>query len=252
MTLTSARQHEILWSWIRGIAAAVAVGLFLAVAGAFGSGDAPLTARLLYWVPTMVVGAVVGGLIADAFTRWPALDERPILRGVLMCIAISMPLSVLVWMMTTLMNGASWEPRHILGFAGPVTTITAAMTVIGHLLDRPPRTHAASTATAPARFLDRLPPRLRGAELYAVAAEDHYLRIYTARGTELILMRLSDAVVELEGLEGAQVHRSWWVARDAVLGARRGDGRATLALKGGLEAPVSRRYARTLRAAGWW
>ena len=65
-------------------------------------------------------------------------------------------------------------------------------------------------------------------------------------------MRLSDAVTELEGLEGAQVHRSWWVARDAVTGARRGDGRATLEVEGGLTVPVSRRYARALREAGWF
>ena len=32
----------------------------------------------------------------------------------------------------------------------------------------------------------------------------------------------------------------------------RGDGRATLALEGGLTAPVSRRYARALREAGWY
>jgi hypothetical protein len=41
-------------------------------------------------------------------------------------------------------------------------------------------------------------------------------------------MRLSDAVAELEGIEGAQTHRSWWVAKMAVEGAQRGDGRATL------------------------
>ncbi len=35
-------------------------------------------------------------------------------------------------------------------------------------------------------------------------------------------------------------------------GAARGDGRATLTLDGGLTAPVSRRYARTLREAGWY
>ena len=65
-------------------------------------------------------------------------------------------------------------------------------------------------------------------------------------------MRLADAVAELEGLEGAQVHRSWWVARDAVVGVTRGDGRATLTLKGGVTAPVSRRYAPALRKAGWY
>ncbi|MNC82399.1 LytTr DNA-binding domain protein [compost metagenome] len=69
-------------------------------------------------------------------------------------------------------------------------------------------------------------------------------------------MRLSDALAELEGLEGAQTHRSWWVAKGAVASIARGDGRAALTLEGGpdsdLIAPVSRRYARALREAGWW
>jgi DNA-binding LytR/AlgR family response regulator len=65
-------------------------------------------------------------------------------------------------------------------------------------------------------------------------------------------MRLADAVAELEGLEGAQVHRSWWVAREAVEGARRDGDRLWLSLKGGAEAPVSRPNLRPLREAGWF
>jgi DNA-binding LytR/AlgR family response regulator len=48
------------------------------------------------------------------------------------------------------------------------------------------------------------------------------------------------------------VHRSWWVARDAVVEAERGDGRAILTLKGGAKVPVSRTYAKTLRERGWF
>ena len=83
-------------------------------------------------------------------------------------------------------------------------------------------------------------------------SEDHYLRVHTDRGSDLILMRLADALQELEGLEGAQTHRSWWVARSAVRDVSRGDGRATLTLDGGLSVPVSRRYAKALRDAGWY
>ena len=83
-------------------------------------------------------------------------------------------------------------------------------------------------------------------------AEDHYLRLHTSLGQDLILLRLADAIAELEGLEGAQTHRSWWVAKTAVASAERGDGRATLTLKDGAEVPVSRGYARQLRAAGWF
>ncbi|MFX8624480.1 LytTR family DNA-binding domain-containing protein, partial [Acinetobacter baumannii] len=83
---------------------------------------------------------------------------------------------------------------------------------------------AAPAGAPPPRFLERLPLKLRGAEIYAVEAEDHYLRLHTSRGSDLILMRLSDAIVELEGLEGARTHRSWWVAKGAVRDAKRGDG----------------------------
>ena len=83
-------------------------------------------------------------------------------------------------------------------------------------------------------------------------AQDHYLRLHTSKGLDMILMRLSDAIAELEGIEGAQTHRSWWVARDGVDDARRADGRATIRLKDGAEVPVSRTFARALRQAGWF
>ena len=92
---------------------------------------------------------------------------------------------------------------------------------------------------------------MRSAEIWAVEAEDHYLRLHTSAGQDLILLRMADAIAELEGQEGMQVHRSWWVARAAIVDARRGDGRATLTLKDGTEAPVSRTYAAELRRRGW-
>ncbi|MFI4975903.1 MAG: LytTR family DNA-binding domain-containing protein [Caulobacterales bacterium] len=117
---------------------------------------------------------------------------------------------------------------------------------------RPTETHAAAAGAPPPKFLQRLPVKLRGADVYAVEAEDHYLRLHTSKGQDLILMRLSDAIAELEGIEGAQTHRSWWVARSAVTDARRAEGRATLTLKDGSEVPVSRGYAKPLREQGWF
>ncbi len=65
------------------------------------------------------------------------------------------------------------------------------------------------------RFAERLPAKLRGAVIYAVSAQDHYLRLHTSKGSDLFLMRVSDAIAELDGSEGAQTHRSWWVVREA-------------------------------------
>ncbi|WP_245572030.1 LytTR family DNA-binding domain-containing protein [Brevundimonas aveniformis] len=248
----STQPSTTLMSWARGLGAAVIVGAFLSFTGAFGTGHLPLVSRFVYWVPLMVMGSIIGGLIVEGFRRWSGLDERPIVRGVAMTVVMAVPITLIVWVATTLMMRLAWDWAYFAGLIGPVFLVSAAMTVIGHLLERPTETHAGAVDAAPAAFLDRLPPKLRGAEIYAVGAEDHYLRVYTDRGTNLVLMRLADAIKELEGLEGAQVHRSWWVAKNAVLEARRGDGRATLSLKGGITAPVSRRYAAGLRRAGWY
>lgn len=53
----------------------------------------------------------------------------------------------------------------------------------------------------PDRLLSALSPDRRGA-LLALAAEDHYLRVYTDRGENLILRRFGDALADLAGLDG--------------------------------------------------
>ncbi len=238
----------------RGVAVALAGGVVLALTGAFGMDEVSLAFRLVYWTTVMLIGAAWGHVCSRAVERFVDFDRRPWLAVLLLTTVISGPLSVMVWAVTTRFfddgQALAWE--RLTYFLGPVTLVTGVLSALNIFLSRTPaQTHAAPDATPP-RFLDRLPPKLRGATLRAVQSEDHYLRLHTDRGSDLILMRLSDAVAELEGLEGARTHRSWWVARDAVRGVRRGDGRATLLLEGGLEAPVSRRYARALRVAGWW
>jgi DNA-binding LytR/AlgR family response regulator len=133
---------------------------------------------------------------------------------------------------------------------GYVLLVALALTIINMLIETR-RTAMTEAGPNPPKFLERLPLKLRGGEVWAVEAEDHYLRLHTSKGQDLILMRLADAVAELEGIEGAQVHRSWWVSRDAITDAKRGDGRATLTLKDGAEVPVSRTYAGLLRERGW-
>jgi len=90
-------------------------------------------------------------------------------------------------------------------------------------------------------FFRRLPPKL-GRSLVRISSQDHYVEVVTERGRELVLMRFSDAVRELSGTGGCQVHRSHWVSRHAVVDVRRGKGKLRLVLKDGSEVPVSRTY----------
>lgn len=241
--------------FLRGLAVAVAAGVFLALSGAFGTGEAPPARRLAYWVAVMIAGGLWGHLCALTARRFIDLDRRPWLASAAISLAIAVPGTVLVWAATGLFFFGALPPAgRIPGFLLPVLLVTAAMTTLNLFLarGRPTITHAAAPGRPPARFPQRLPARLRGAAIHAVQAEDHYLRVHTDRGSDLILMRLTDALAELEGLDGARTHRSWWVARAAVTGVSRGDGRALLTLPGGLQVPVSRRHARRLREAGWY
>jgi hypothetical protein len=241
--------------WAKNLAICAAAAVFLALSGAMQTGGLPLTTRLLYWAPLMVGGAVVGRGLAALVILIPRAAMSRWLFGALLALAISIPITLVVWLYTNTLFRAGMSLVALPELGGSVLVISAAMTAIMVAANWPGRvTHSAPTAAAPppVRFLERLPPKLKGAQLYAVSAEDHYLRLHTSKGSDLILMRLADAIGELEGLEGAQTHRSWWVARDAVETARREGDRLTLVLKGGAEAPVSRPNLRPLREAGWF
>lgn len=242
-------------SLLKGAAIALAAGVVLAFTNAFGMSGAMFSQRLIYWLPLMLVGAVWGHVCSRQLERWIDPDRRPWLAAFALTLAIGLPLTVVVWAYTLFWFEQGRHPAvaRLIHFVPPVLVVTGVLSVLNVFLQRQPvQTHAAPVGAPTARFPDRLPLKLKGAAIRAVESEDHYLRVHTDRGSDLILMRLSDALVELEGLEGAQTHRSWWVAREAVRNVQRGDGRATLTLEGGVQAPVSRRYARALRDAGWY
>ena len=237
-------------NYLRPLAVAVAAGAFLALIGALGTGDTPLVPRLGYWIGLSMLGAVLGTTVAQLVSRFlPGLGST--WWRALVIIAVLTPmLTVLIWF-----AGGHVTPTLpvMATYFGVTLVITSGMTALMTLATRHSAETQTATPEAPSpRFLERLPPRLRGGEIYAVEAQDHYLRLHTSKGQDLILLRLSDAVAELEGIEGAQTHRSWWVAKAAVRDAKRGDGRATLTLASGVEAPVSRAYAKALREAGWY
>lgn len=100
-------------------------------------------------------------------------------------------------------------------------------------------------------FLRRLPTRL-GRDLVRVSVYDHYVEAHTRRGHELILIRFADALAELDGYDGLQIHRSHWVARAAVRRVVRGEGRSlSVELDDGTRLPVSRSRESAVREAGF-
>lgn len=109
-----------------------------------------------------------------------------------------------------------------------------------------------------ARAARMIGPRLHGrlgadfrGPIIALQSEDHYVRVHSAGGSELVLMRLRDAIAEMDHVEGEQVHRSWWIARDGVAGLVRAGRTWSVRLTNGELAPVARESANRLQRSGF-
>lgn len=235
----------------------VTVGVMLAVLGPFGSfALGGFAIRLAYWVPLALVGYAIYRPITALGHRIAATLRFPEWAGLVAAnLAAALPASVAI----VLFNGHDpsrfgGADRWLTHYAY-VATIGAGVTLLFHLVGRaaaPAKTIGEPAPPPRPRFFDRLPPAW-GDRLVALEMEDHYVRAHGPDGrSEMILMRLRDAIEELDGVSGAQVHRSWWVARDAVQGARREARSWRLSLAGGLEAPVARDRVAELRADGWF
>jgi hypothetical protein len=95
--------------------------------------------------------------------------------------------------------------------------------------------------------------RTRGlaqSQLLAIRAEDHYVRVIADSGEDLVLYRFSDALEELRDKPGYRVHRSYWVARDAIVTIEPENKNYVAVLKNGLRVPISRSNVGLLRAEG--
>ena len=212
------------------------IGAFLAYVGAFGSNAIPLIPRIGFVVLISWIGAGMGIVLFRLAVRMAWTRGNRLLQGAVAGVLMTLPMGLVVWGSSHLVSRGAVTIRELPSYIASTFVVCQAMTLMVVFLNTrtsqlaEARAAPASEPAAP-KFLERLPLKLRGAEVWAVEAEDHYLRLHTSLGQDLILLRLADAIAELEGVEGAQVHRSWWVARDAIADARRGDGRAVLTLK---------------------
>jgi hypothetical protein len=101
----------------------------------------------------------------------------------------------------------------------------------------------------PPRLFSRLSPGFLG-PIVALQSEDHYVRVYGLSGSELVLMRLREAIAEMGEEPGDQIHRSWWVARAGIAHVERSGRSWSVHLVNGEAAPVSRDAIYRLRQGG--
>jgi hypothetical protein len=248
------------------------IGLIVAMFDLIPVGDMALGARLAFWIGGFLAAWVVYGLMAQvgvAVARLLGLTQ-PWWGHVL---AVPFSTIAVTWAVLGLSGGARamfgagfasvWAQALLIGAA-----FFALFFVIHARAYRAPhteplsvpaaepmsvRTEAEPTAATPGVAASALHARLDPGfpRILALNAEDHYVRVISHGRSALVLMTLTEAAALMPEGSGAQVHRSWWVARSAVTGQQRSGRDVQLTLLGGLAAPVSRSRIADLKAQRW-
>lgn len=225
------------------------VALVLGISGPFQTFEAlNIVGRLAYWTAMTFITFAVGsffGTWATHFTEgWTRL-------GAFRLVPISLAAAVPIFMTVVLINSAAFNEWNLSSaYLGTLAlycaVISLAVTTMFTIFKR---TKPEAQTPSPPRLLQRLPVAKRGA-LISLSVEDHYVAVRTQKGTEMVLMRLSDAMAETEGTEGLQIHRSHWVALDGVAAVHKRQGKLVVETVAGDEMPVSRTYMNAVKEAG--
>ncbi len=234
------------------------VGAGLAVIGPYGTyAQLSLGTRLIYWCAIVAANwaqMVVLGRLARHLLPPPRWAPQVPVVAAACCASLPAAGEVMLlehWLRPGAMAAAGLVFAELYFL---VLVITLPFSLLIHRLVGQREAALPAPLSADERrstFFERLPARL-GRDVLCLRTEDHYLRVYTSLGDDLILMRMSDAEAELAGWDGMRVHRSWWVARAAIVCSERDSGgKLVLGLSNGLEVPVSRNAVGALRRAGW-
>lgn len=248
------------------LAGPVALGVVLGLIGPFGTFEAlPILPRLGYWLAIVALNWLLCDIaIRRVDDMMPEdISARRVLVPLFGALLVSLPATGVVALAGGV-SGIGW-PDSILSLYWKVALLLVAISLPVYTFAdlreaveagaRPPDpatdvpVESGDEATGLALFQARLPGLLDG-RLLCLEMQDHYLAVHTTAGSELILCRMEDAARELGAL-GRRVHRSWWVAADAVGGAERDGQRLMLCLCDGRRVPVGRTYRDGLRAEGW-
>ncbi len=209
---------------------------------------------VVYWTAAIGLNWLLAMCAVPFTTRRLAQKGAPVWIGLIVgALASAIPGTGIVYLLEMIFS----ESRTV-GFLYYYARVAVVFVIISFLVHRllvmvPPNTVAQQESCKDESgrenhaFLDRLPEHL-GRHLLHLRMQDHYVEAHTVDGHALILLRFRDALREIGDLDGRQVHRSHWVARDAVVGTKSRNGRLTLVLSNGAEVPVSRSHAPEIRA----
>lgn len=250
----------------------LAISLVIGYLGPFNTYQMPWLQRTMYWVILIFAGHFIYSQV-DRFIHWYFQEKKPnkILAFIVPSMIGAAILSFVVEYVSYVFVGRPLAfPENFLFFYPKVFILGLALESFGKITelarnnnqlqsepqDKRPVERQAKRQDKPIEtsnkyqdFLNRIPDKL-GDELVCFCMEDHYLQVYTTQGNHMMLMRMKDALLELQDYHGLQVHRSWWVAIDEVVDAKKFSRKATLTMSNDMQVPVSQKYLPALKEVG--
>lgn len=239
---------------VRALAAAALVGALVGVAGPFGSYTAldwPI--RVAYWALISLVATGLGfgvnvtvaKLVGRARARW--------LRDLVALSLFAATFAPLLYVGTSaFLPQESFHavglPRLLLLVCLIGIVLTLARVVIFDM-HRSGSIDTSDKTPTPIRLRLRL-PREADADVIHIKSEDHYVVLRLRDGTShRLLMRLTDAIDEMDGVSGVRSHRSHWVALSGVDALETRSDKVWIVLTSGDRVPVSKKYRNEVLSA---
>jgi len=228
--------------------------LVIGLSGPFGTFETlPLILRIGYWAfivvftyTTAIFVVSFAGLLLP--TSWPEM----LIDGVSGALAGPFVTAVVyaINTMTFTQSNAAISAPPTFSLLIYCTAIAIAVSILIGLFQGSIHIEQGSRSATPL-LIDRLPFDKR-APLVSLQAQDHYVRVATTKGSELLLMRIADAINEVGDTIGFQTHRSYWVAQDQISKSKQLGECGMLILQDGSEIPVSRKYLQDLKSRGFF
>lgn len=229
----------------------LAFGFVFSILGVYDTYALPFYMRLTFWTATMATGLLATILIMPILVKRILNGHHPIVQVFIGSCLASVPVTLVITVFNPTFSFESSLKIWALQF-GYVLIISLIVAGVAYPFLKKIGAYGEVETEKRAdvkTFLKRLPLKYHDADLYGFSAEDHYLRVYSDKGEELILLRFADALRELMNVDGLQVHRSWWVATSAVEKVETRAGKKILVLKSGTKVPVSRTYMQNAKEA---
>jgi hypothetical protein len=224
------------------------------VAGPFGTYDTMMwPTRLAYWGLVIGLGILIGGVVR-AIKKTVCYSSHPAMFDIGAGVMTSVALAPVIWFLRGNLDPMmSHADLSIVSIGFNTLLIVIGIFVLRRQIGaEQPASYArrARVSDVPVTRLHRRMSDWPNAEIMRLSANDHFVDVATPYGVETLRLRLSDAIAEMEPVEGVCTHRSHWVALRAIDRIERDSGKIHVVLRNGDRVPVSRKYRVRLEDAG--